>query len=538
MVKSKELRARGGAVIVVVGAVLLLSLQVNGCVLAQPQKASNGDPTASPSRAGVGTASPSAVSVQVAEAQRGTLDSALTYSGDVRPKAQVNVSTKMVGRIEELSVDVGSTVRAGQTVGRLDSASLQAQLKQAEAALTMAQAKLAQMEAGPRRETVAQVEANLDSAREKLSAMEEGSRAETVAQAEAALRLAEARLAQLRNGPTPEQLEQAEAALRAARNQLYAAQAQADAYLGSRGVAMGALIFTPEMKEAQSGMAYEQVKVAEARLAELKAGPTREQLEQAQAGVDQAKAALEIARSPFTAHDLKQVENAVAAAEEQLKLAKNPFTKSDFDVVEASVAQAQANVDFVKSQLAETSIIAPMDGIVSDKFLSVGALAAPQVPILTIISSELEIALSVEEARSGQVRLGQAVSINVAAQPDESFVGAVSSVAPAIDPRSRTFTIKVSLKDGDGKLKAGMFAKVNLNLEQRQGVLSVPEQAVAKHGTDNVVYVVDNGKAGIRKVDLGASDSQRIEIKSGLEPGEKVVLNHAGLKDGDPVVVK
>lgn len=388
-------------------ALFLLAVLASGCSLGQGK-------SSQPQPAGSLSIKDTAVA-EAAEATQEVTAASVTYTGDVKPKVQISLSTKTIGRIEELNVDVGSVVRAGEVIGHLDQALIRAQLGQAEAALAAAKAKLAQLEDGPRPETVAQAEANL--------------------------RAAQAKLAQLKAGPTPEQLEQAEIAVRVAKNQLYAVQAQADAYLGSKAVAFGQLVFTKEMKEAQAGTAYEQVKLAEARLAELKAGPTPEQLAQAQAAVDAAQAALD--------------------------LAKNPFSKYDLDAARAAVAQAQANVDTAKAQLAETNIIAPIDGIVTEKFLSVGALAAPQVPILNIISSELEVVLSVEEARAGQIKVGQPVSLTVAAYPNETFSGQVSSIGPAVDPRSRTFSVKVNVRDEGKKLKAGMFAKVTIDLTKQ-----------------------------------------------------------------------
>ncbi|MCL5264375.1 MAG: efflux RND transporter periplasmic adaptor subunit [Chloroflexi bacterium] len=454
---------------------LLLSMQVSACTSNGPSNTGSTQPAAQ-----------AAVPVQVFEIKPGNIASSLSYTGDVKPKAQISLSTKSMGRIEGISVDVGSKVKAGEVIGHLDRASLEAQLRQAEAGLAVAKAKQAQLEAAPRDETLAQVDANL--------------------------RAAQARLAQLKAGPTPEQLDEAETAVRVAKNQLYAVQAQADAMIGSKAVAFGQAVFTKDMKEAQSGTAYEQVKLAEARLAELKAGATKEQLDQAQAAVD--------------------------AAQAQLDLAKNPFTKNDFDAAAAGVKQAQANIDLVNAQLAETNIVAPVDGVVSDRFLSVGALANPQVPILSIISSDLEVAVSIEEARAGQIHVGQPVSITVSAYPDSSFAGTISSVSPAVDPRTRTFTAKASIKDQEGKLKAGMFAKVSINLDAKQGVLAAPQQAVVKNGADNTVFVVADGKARQQKVELGISDGQNVEVKSGLSAGDKIVIGPADLKDGDGVIVK
>lgn len=511
------------------GALALVSLQVVSCAEANPSTTPSAE-AATPEKT---------ISVQVVQAKEGRMASTLSYTGDVKPRAQVALSAKGMGRIEELSVEVGATVTGGQVIGHIERSSLEAQLRQAEAAVAIARAKLAQMEAGTRAETITQAQGNLDAVREKYEAMLEGGRAETISQAEAVLRVAEGRLAQLEAGATKEQIQQAEAAVRAARNQLYAVQAQADAYLGTRGMP-----FTEEMKKAQAGASYEQVAIAEARLAELKAGATTEQIVQAQAAVDQARAALEIARKPFTTHDLKQAESAVIAAEQQLKLAERPFTANDFAMARAPIAQAEANVDFVKAQLADTNILSPMDGVVAEKHLSVGALASPQTSILTIISNDQEIALAFEEALAGQVSIGQPVSFSVAAYPTSTFTGTITSVAPTVDPRTRTFAVKVSASDDDGKLKAGMLARVRVNIGERTAAIVVPEQAVTKRGTENTVFTVVDGRARSRRVELGASDGKNVEVKSGLEAGAQIVVGSGtiegsgNIRDGDAVVVE
>ena len=507
---------------------LALSTISSGCSVPPPREIAKNEDLASKNPV-----------VKIAVARRGGVGPSLSYSGDVKPKDQVTVMAKGLGRIEKLDVEVGDEVRQGQVVGALDSETLNAQLRQAEVSLALAKARLAQMEAGSRIEQITQAQANLSSAVERLESMKSGGREANIAQAQAALDAAQARLAQLKAGPTKEQLEQAEAAVRAAKNQLYAVQTQADAYLGSRAVAMGAMVFTEEMKEAQSGAAWEQVKVAEARLAELKAGPTSEQLQQAEAAVAQAQAALDLARSPYSEHDLKQAENAVLIAEQQVKLAKVPFTENDFEVARLQVAQAQAAVDLVKTQLADASIVAPIAGVVAEKHLSVGALASPSVPILTIVSSDLEVAISVEEARAAQVSVGMPVSVTVPAYPGISFAGEVSNVAPTVDPRSRTFGVKVKVKDEQGRLKSGMFAKVSLNGEPRGNLVVIPEAAVDRRDGGRYVFLVVDGKVHAKSVELGLTDGKNVEVVSGLQEGEKVVVgNLQSLKDGDLVEIE
>ncbi|MBI4320934.1 MAG: efflux RND transporter periplasmic adaptor subunit [Chloroflexi bacterium] len=560
-----------------VGLLTLLAVLAFGCV----------SPTPTPPKPQTGPESTiRATSVKVATAQEGSMAFSLAYTGDVKPKNQVHVSAKGIGRIEKLTVEVGAEVKAGNVLGTLDRSSLDAQVKQAEANVALTTARLAQMSAGsraetvtqaaanvdtarqrlaalrdPRAETIAQAEANLDTARQRLAALQDGARAETIAQAKAALQGAEARMAQLKAGPTKEELEAAEADVRLARNQLYQAQATADANMNFAR----AMPFTKEMKESQTGVAYEAIQIREARLAQLKAGPTKEQLAQAQAGIDQARAALDLvqnpvterdlkqaengvliaeqqlqlARSPFTEREIKQAENAVLVAEQQLQLARSPFTKEEFDIARAQLAQAQAALELVQSQLAETTILAPIDGVVSEKYLDIGAISSPQTPALTIVSTDLEIALSAEESRVGQFRVGQPVSLSLSAYPGRDFAGTVSSIAPTIDPRTRTFVVKVKVNDEEKRLKAGMFARVTLSAEQQARVLLVSEQALIKRGAETSVFVVGDGRAQLRRITIGASDGRNAEIISGLRSGDIVVVGPpSSLKDGDPVAAE
>ncbi|MDP2952317.1 MAG: efflux RND transporter periplasmic adaptor subunit, partial [Chloroflexota bacterium] len=323
--------------------------------------------------------------------------------------------------------------------------------------------------------------------------------------------------------------------VRAAKNQLYAVQAQADSAMSKAFSG-----YTPDMKEANSGAAYEQTQIAEARLAELKAGPTQEQLAQVQAAVDQARAALEFARKPFTDRDLKQAENAVAAAGQQLLLAQNPFTSQDLKAASAQVAQAQAAADAARAQAQDAILLAPMDGVVSERFLSPGAMAGPAAPILTLISVRTEVVFSVEEFRTGWVAAGQPVSIFVSAYPDQAFSGLVSVVAPSLDPRSRTFTVKVEPEDPKGKLKPGMSARIELAQEggEKRG-LWVPAEAVIKQEDGAFVFTVAAGKARKQKVEVGATEGGETVILAGLSNGDRVIVSgQASVKDGEPVRVQ
>ncbi len=462
------------------------------------------------------------------------LSSNLTYSGDVKTKAQVAVTAKMVGRIEALNVDMGSEVKEGDVIAVLEHSTIDAQVSQGEAALAVAKAGLAKLESGARSETVAAAEVSVDSARQKLLSAQAGSRTEAIAQAEANLRGAEARLAQLQAGPTPEQIEVAKTNVRLAKNNLYSVQVQADAYRSA--ARLGGFPYTKEMKEANSGVGFEQVQLAEAQLASLLAKPTPEQVAQAQAAIDAAREQVRLLKDPYTQWDIAQLENGVRAAEEQLSLARSPYTFQDLEVGRAQVKQAQAVLDLAKTQLADAMVLAPFDGVVSERILSAGALAAPAAPIVNIISSELEISLSVEESRSGALKVGQPAAVQVAAYPGQTFQGKISAIAPTVDPKTRTLVAKITVKDDQKQLKPGMYARVTIDAGQAQTGLAVPKEAVVKRGDKDVVFAVVNGKAQMREVQVGPADGNNVQILKGLVSGENVVQNPGNtLQDGEGV---
>lgn len=417
--------------------------------------------------------------VSAAPVQRGDIVQTLAYTGDVRAKAQVAVVPKVAGRIEKLLVDVGDKVAAGQPLALLEHDILDAQAEQAQAGLALAKARLASLLAG--------------------------SRAETVAQAEANLRLAEARLAALNAGPAKAQIEAAEAGIRAAKNQLYAVQAQADAYLSMRGSG-----YTPDLKEAQAGAAYEQIKQAEAQLAALTAPPTKEQLDQAEAAVD--------------------------AARQQLLMTQNPYTDNDLEAARAAVAQAEAGLKLATIQQKNAVVDSPASGIVSERMVSSGDMASPAAPMIVIMGEATEVQIGVEEAMVSQVASGKAVTVTVAAYPGAAMAGKVASVAPSLDPRTRTALVKIEVQDSQARLKPGMFAQASIITASRESVILVPKKAVVERNQRQMVFVASEGVAVMREVQTGLTDSKSIEVVSGLKNGELVILSGlADLADGDPV---
>lgn len=474
------------------------------------------------------------VAVKAVPAQVGSLSGHLTYPGNVAARAQVVLVSEVPGRVLRLHVALGSEVRAGDLVAEVDSATYELQLAQARAGGAAARAKLAAVESGSRREQVGLAEANLRTARSRLEGMKDGGRAEMIAQAEANLRAAEARLARAKKGATPEQLAQAEAQWRLARNNEYYQQQYADA-LGRALSSMSDEVDVGALRHAQLGVAYEQTKIAEAQLAQVRAGATEEEIIQAEAAVEVARQQVEMARRPFTQHEVVQAEAAVRAAEQQLALAVAPFTAEELNAARAALDQAQASVDLAELQLKKTRIIAPIDAVVAQRMVHEGAMLGAGSPVAALVSRDTEVVVNVDEARIGQLQLGQAATITVSAYPGRRFPGEVAAIAPAVEARGRTVAVKVRPRAGEG-LMDGMFAQVSIVTDERAEALLVPSSAVTQLDGRAFVYLVEGGKAWEREVRVGLAAGGRVEIIEGLTSGDLVVADDLGLvADGRPV---
>jgi membrane fusion protein (multidrug efflux system) len=188
----------------------------------------------------------------------------------------------------------------------------------------------------------------------------------------------------------------------------------------------------------------------------------------------------------------------------------------------------------------ETQVVAPVDGVVFDRQVSPGALVGPTSPIVTLIPPALEVDINVDESQLGNVAKGQTVTLQVPAYPDQTFSGTVITVAPGVDQKTRTASVRVQPQDDAGKLKPGMLAQVGIVTATQSDALLVPRDAVlgtpATNGSATLV-TLDGGTAQRTTVQLGLVNDQAVQIRRGLTDGQVVAVgNLNGLNTGDVVV--
>ena len=210
------------------------------------------------------------------------------------------------------------------------------------------------------------------------------------------------------------------------------------------------------------------------------------------------------------------------------------------DVAEAGLEQAKAALDMASTQLGYAAITAPISGVVSDLAYRVGDMATPQKPFVSVHQTKtVKVDINVTEFDLAYVQEGQRTEISVNSYPGEVFEGTVKTVSPVISPLTRTAKIEIIADNADGRLKPGMFARVNIVTHERNQALTIDKAATFKQTVlraagenlrdDHVVetytcFVVRDGVAIEVPLEIGIESKTKYEVTKGLNPGDLVVV--------------
>lgn len=252
--------------------------------------------------------------------------------------------------------------------------------------------------------------------------------------------------------------------------------------------------------------------------------------------VDQSRAQYRMAQA-----QLQAAETALGQLAEQLQVAEAQLA-ADLGAVkaaEAQVRQREAGLGLGRKRLGDTTAVAPITGLVARRHASVGEFVKDNTPLFTLVATDpLKYTGTMPERFAPDVRIGQAVSLEVEAYPGRSFPGQVTRIAPVVDVQTRTLSLEARVPNGPGLLRPGFFARGGVLTRREARVPFVPADAVAYVVGISKVFVVAGGKAVERKVKTGTRDGAWVEILEGLEPGEVVATSGlAQLYDGAPVSV-
>jgi RND family efflux transporter MFP subunit len=202
----------------------------------------------------------------------------------------------------------------------------------------------------------------------------------------------------------------------------------------------------------------------------------------------------------------------------------------------AEVEQQRARLALARKAVADVVVRAPFDGFVSERPVAVGEHVTPSTRVATVLKIHpIKLQVRVPGIEAARVTTGLEVVAQVDAYPGRRFTGRVTAVNPAIDVASRSFTVEVSIPNADRLLKPGMFAVAEIQADATEEATFVPAAAVQADPNTNSrrVFVVDNGTARLRVVQVAEEQQGHVRILSGVEAGEVVATSRlAELFDG------
>jgi RND family efflux transporter MFP subunit len=390
---------------VVLGLVLLTGA---GCDKGTSASAAQPKP-ATPSRA-----------VRVVAAAQESVPRTVMASGTLAAEDQVILGAKVAGRLSELGVDLGSRVRKGQTLARIDPGDYRLRVEQAQAALQQARARLG-----------------------------------------------------LRPEGTDDRVDPEHTAL---------------------------------VRQARAVL-------DEARLTRERSDRLLEQGLIARSQVDAAIAALQVAEGRYQ-DAVEEVRNR-----------------------QGMLAQRRSELELARQQLADTALVSPIDGAVSQRQASIGEYLAPGAPVATLVRLHpLRLRLAVPEREALGVKMGQPVRLTVEGDTTE-HAGRIARLSPSIQEQNRTLMIEAEIPNEKGVLRPGSFARAAIVTQAAQAVVTVPASAIVTFAGIEKVLSVKDGKSVERRVQTGRREGGRVEIVSGLAAGEPVVVEPGNLTGGQSVSV-
>ncbi|MGQ9695112.1 MAG: efflux RND transporter periplasmic adaptor subunit [Thermodesulfobacteriota bacterium] len=318
-------------------------------------------------------------------------------------------------------------------------------------------------------------------------------------------------------------------------------------------VKAGDILVTLDSREAQAAVAQAQanLEAVKARLQLVRA--TAEEAVQSQ--IRQAKANLELAEA-----DLKRAQELYEKnfiARQQLDEARTKYNvaKSAYDLAfnnlqqktwekeialaEAQVRQAKATLELTQAQLNNLTILSPLNGGVTKRYVDPGTMVKDTTPILTIMDlAEVKMVVNVTEREFVRLKKDQPVKVLVTAFPERIFPGRIEIITPALELQSRTAEIQIAIPNPGYILKPGMFGRVEITLRSQPQAVLVPIQAVLNEDNKDYVFVIKEGRAFRRSIQKGLIKDTAMEVIQGLYPGELVVVSgHRLLQEGIAVKI-
>lgn len=446
-------------------------------------------------------------------------------TGTLKPVQDLDLPAEIGGVAAEVEIEIGDQVEKGSRLVKIEPETLKIKKRQAEAALASAQANFDELKNGVTAEEMARIKANYEDAEAGL------------ASAKTNLKLMQELYNERRS--LEQQLVNAEQQQENAEQNYSQAkinyeQAEKD-YKRSQNLYEDNIISEKEFDNSEN--AYENAEIS---------------LEQAENSLKMANKSYQLTKATYdNPTELKQqLENAksqvnsartnLKVAAENLKEAERGARNEKIRASQASVEQAKANLAELEDQISKTEIKAPFRALVNQVNVDQNEMIASGQTVVNLINIEqLYAEIKVTAATVSAIQKGEEVAVKPETM-NNYITGEVTHIAPAADPESRTFLVKVKIENKDHQLRAGMFADVKLSKGKSGSAVVVPIASVVDLNTEQpYIFVVEAGKAVKKDLEIGIITDSQVEVLAGLKKGEEIVIRgQNNLEAGQEVEVR
>jgi|LSQX01.2.fsa_nt_gb multidrug efflux pump subunit AcrA (membrane-fusion protein) len=244
--------------------------------------------------------------------------------------------------------------------------------------------------------------------------------------------------------------------------------------------------------------------------------------------------------------NLDSLESMFKMAQEQYNTAKKAkeltevkINKESLLAAEAQVKQAQAAYDLAASQLGNTVVKSPVDGIVSVFNAKEGEIISNAMPAASVVDiSSIIIDVNVMENTVNKLKVGDSYDILINAVRTEPFEGKVLSISPNADARTQAYLVRIEAANPHKEIKGGMIAEVKMITEAKDNVIAVPLECVVNEGGRKVVYLSEGDMAVIKDVELGMQGEKYVEVIGDIKEGDRVIVKGQNfVKDQSKITV-
>jgi membrane fusion protein (multidrug efflux system) len=284
-----------------------------------------------------------------------------------------------------------------------------------------------------------------------------------------------------------------------------------------------------------------EIRVAEGTLVETGTGLLEIDRERWELELASARAQLAEARAAFAEQEREM--GRIRTLHERRVASDSRLDQAETGLALARSRQdaARAAVGVAARALEKSSVTAPFEGIVARRLVSRGEFVSAGTPLFELVALDpIEVEFHLPEADSSRAAPGQPVTLTVDPYPGERFEAKVIFVSPTIDPRTRTLRVKAQLANPEGRLRPGLFARADLGVAEREGVLLVPEEAILQRADGAIAFrLIEADRAERVQIETGVHHEGWVEIRGGLEAADQVIVRgHADLADGVRVAVQ